>query len=115
MTKPVDDSLPARIRARREYLKINQAALADAIHRSRATIAGMEAGNTPITAAHLEAFSKVLKVPLSYFYEIGSEPQDDERDLLEIFRAASPAARRLILATAKTITDEIEKEGKQPS
>jgi transcriptional regulator with XRE-family HTH domain len=108
MPTPAENSIPARIRARREYLKLPQAALADVINRSRATIAGMEAGYTPITAAHLEAFAKVLKVPLSYFYEETSEPQDDERDLLQIFRDASPATRRLILATARTIAQETE-------
>lgn len=110
MPPPTDNSIAARIRARRDYLKLPQIVLAEAIDRSRATIAGMEAGNTPITAAHLEAFAKVLKVPLSYFYEETSEPQDDERDLLQIYRDAPPATRRLILATAKTIVEVTTKD-----
>ncbi len=57
-----------RIKARREYLRLSQEALAERTGVSRVTISNWERGERSISAVELPALAAALTVPLAYFY-----------------------------------------------
>jgi len=108
-----DTTVPQRIRARREYLNIDQATLAKAIGRSRTTITAMEMGRTVITTEHLVAFAKVLRVDPSYFY--GDAPPPSNEDLpaeaSQLVAAMSSTGQKYALAMLRgLLSSEITEE-----
>jgi len=109
-----DTTVPQRIRARREYLNIDQATLAKAIGRSRTTITAMEMGRTVITTEHLDAFAKVLRVDPAYFYgenEAPPHPVNLADEASKLVAALSPTGQKYALAMLRGIlASEIKEE-----
>jgi len=66
---PVDKHVGQRLRVRRSLLGISQEKLADAIGLTFQQIQKYERGANRISAGRLFQFSKILTVPISYFYE----------------------------------------------
>jgi transcriptional regulator with XRE-family HTH domain len=71
---PVDIHVGHRLRVRRSLLGLSQEKLADAIGLTFQQIQKYERGMNRITAGRLYQFSKILEVPITYFFDkFGSE------------------------------------------
>jgi len=70
---PVDIHVGARLRMRRSLMGFSQERLADAIGLTFQQIQKYERGTNRVSASRLYQFSKVLDVPISFFYENYSE------------------------------------------
>lgn len=71
---PVDVHVGHRLRVRRSLLGLSQEKLADAIGLTFQQIQKYERGMNRITAGRLYQFSKILEVPITYFFEkVGSD------------------------------------------
>lgn len=79
---PVDKHVGQRLRVRRSLLGMSQEKLADAIGLTFQQIQKYERGANRISAGRLFQFSKILDVPISFFYDHASE---------EYGQSASPA------------------------
>lgn len=70
---PVDIYVGERLRSRRSLLKISQEKLADAVGITFQQVQKYERGTNRVSASRLWQFSRVLNVPISYFFENFSE------------------------------------------
>ena len=134
---PVDVHVGERLRARRSLLGMTQERLAEAVSLTFQQIQKYERGTNRVSASRLWEFSKVLKVPISYFYEgyseKGSAPayglSDNEQegfsvddDLMdkketirlvrEYYSISDPKLRRDVLKMIKTIAGNSRPEEK---
>ncbi len=66
---PVDVHVGARLRVRRTLLGMNQTALADALVMSYQQVQKYESGANRISASRLFDLSRVLDVPVAFFFE----------------------------------------------
>ncbi|MGB4058217.1 MAG: helix-turn-helix transcriptional regulator, partial [Alphaproteobacteria bacterium] len=71
---PVDVHVGQRLRVRRSLLGMSQEKLADSIGLTFQQIQKYERGMNRISAGRLFQFSKVLSVPITYFYDQISSP-----------------------------------------
>lgn len=74
---PIDVHVGARVRLRRTLLGLSQEKLGDAIGLTFQQVQKYERGANRIGASRLFDLSRVLDVPISYFYE---DMDDDVRD-----------------------------------
>lgn len=65
----VDEHVGARVRVRRKLLGMSQTALGDALGIAFQQVQKYERGSNRISASTLFAISRVLGVPVSYFFE----------------------------------------------
>ena len=112
---PVDKHVGIRLRMRRTLLGLSQTALADSLDLTFQQVQKYEKGSNRIGASRLYQISRVLDVPVSYFFEEMDEglatastpPQDADaperdtmlrRETLELVRAyykiEAPMVRR---------------------
>jgi transcriptional regulator with XRE-family HTH domain len=73
---PVDAHVGKRIRMRRSLLGVTQEKLAESVGLTFQQIQKYERGTNRVSASRLFQFSKILDVPISYFYEEFSEGRD---------------------------------------
>lgn len=66
---PVDKHVGQRLRVRRSLMGVSQEKLAEAIGLTFQQIQKYERGTNRISAGRLFQFSKILEVPIAYFYE----------------------------------------------
>lgn len=66
---PVDVHVGTRVRMRRSLLGISQEKLAEAVGLTFQQIQKYERGTNRVSASRLYQFSKILEVPISYFFE----------------------------------------------
>jgi transcriptional regulator with XRE-family HTH domain len=66
---PVDIHVGKRIRMRRSLMAITQEKLAESVGLTFQQIQKYERGTNRVSASRLFQFSKILDVPISYFYE----------------------------------------------
>lgn len=66
---PVDKHVGDRLRVRRSLLGLSQEKLAEAISLTSQQIQKYEKGMNRISAGRLFEFSRILDVPITYFYE----------------------------------------------
>ena len=102
----IDGHVGSRVRTRRTLLGLNQSQLGDALGLTFQQVQKYERGSNRISASRLFHLSKILDVPVSYFYEdmpkeLGRKtlptkpmPQDEsepdtthKRETLELVRA----------------------------
>jgi transcriptional regulator with XRE-family HTH domain len=122
---PVDVHVGARVRLRRKFLGLSQQSLADEIELTFQQVQKYERGSNRISASKLFAIAKVLRAPISYFYDgLGeavegfSESESELTatsflataegiQLAEAFpRIISPRYRRKILDLVRTLADD---------
>ncbi|MGN6424388.1 MAG: helix-turn-helix domain-containing protein [Asticcacaulis sp.] len=122
---PVDVHVGARVRLRRKFLGLSQQGLADEIELTFQQVQKYERGSNRISASKLFAIAKVLRAPISYFYDgLGeavagfSESESEQTansfllttegiQLAEAFpRIISPRHRRKILDLVRTLADD---------
>lgn len=66
---PIDRHVGYQIESRRKALQISRADLGHMLDLSEIEIAAWEAGRTRVSASKLFEVSRVLKVPVAYFFE----------------------------------------------
>lgn len=117
-TTPVDAHVGTRLRMRRTLLGLSQTALADSLDLTFQQVQKYEKGSNRVSASRLYQISRVLDVPVSYFFEEmpeglegpggsvtpaggGEAPEQDtmlRRETLELVRAyykiEAPMVRR---------------------
>ena len=124
---PVDQAVGKRVRTRRTLLGMSQEKLGEAIGLTFQQVQKYERGTNRISASKLWAMSKVLDVPVSYFFEtilegdagiadecasnLGHQSADvmNKRETLELVRAYSkvtPESAAGLLAFAKALVGE---------
>ncbi|HOO81990.1 MAG TPA: helix-turn-helix transcriptional regulator [Alphaproteobacteria bacterium] len=74
----VDVHVGQRLRVRRALLGLSQEKLADALGLTFQQIQKYERGTNRVSAGRLYALSKILDVPISYFFEQFGKPQDTQ-------------------------------------
>lgn len=79
---PVDKHVGQRLRVRRSLMGISQEKLAEAIGLTFQQIQKYERGTNRISAGRLFQFSKILEVPISYFYEQFDRGFDQENNVV---------------------------------
>ena len=81
-TKPteIDEHIWLRVRFRRKMLRMSQTELGVRLGVSMQQIQNYEAGKNRIASSTLYQISRVLLVPISYFYD-GFEDDVEERDV----------------------------------
>ena len=130
IANPVDVHVGGRVRLRRTLLGMSQEKLGAAVGLTFQQIQKYERGTNRISASRLYEFSKILYVPVSYFFEempgdlethagrlkAGLRDQEQEeierdplikRETLELVRAyyriASPRVRKRVFELAKSL------------
>jgi transcriptional regulator with XRE-family HTH domain len=120
-------ALGEKLKARREFLKLTQQEVADAMSIGRVGYALYESGKNSIAATDLPKLAKILKVKPEYFFgwndedahhshfvrEAGpdydpnrDEPTDDEEgEILRYYRGVPPTLRPAALAMLKGLMD----------
>lgn len=81
----VDVHVGQRLRVRRSLLGLSQEKLADAIGLTFQQVQKYERGMNRISAGRLYQFSKILDVPIAYFYEQFSGLNEENEKLLRGF------------------------------
>jgi transcriptional regulator with XRE-family HTH domain len=119
---PTDVHVGARIRQRRTMLGMSQEKLGDALGLTFQQVQKYERGTNRVGASRLWDLSRILGVPVSYFYS-GAEADEDvtglaaagvhdedpmnRRETMELvrvyYRIADPAMRRRIFELAKAL------------
>lgn len=66
---PVDLHVGARVRMRRKFLNMSQEGLADTLGLTFQQVQKYERGSNRISASKLHGIAKVLKTPISYFFD----------------------------------------------
>ncbi len=66
---PIDGHVGSRVRTRRTLLGLNQTQLGDTLGLTFKQVQKYEKGSDRIGASRLYQISKILEVPVSYFYE----------------------------------------------
>lgn len=122
---PIDAHVGSRIRKRRTILGISQGKLGEALGITFQQVQKYETGTNRIGAGRLYRISRILEVPITFFYEgcedttngndvgdrINSDPlaAADDRSLLEALRAFNrirdPELRQRAIDLLKAIAD----------
>lgn len=130
VANPVDIHVGARVRLRRTLLGMSQEKLGDSVGLTFQQIQKYERGANRIGASRIYEFSRILDVPVSYFFEdmpdvlksregrmrVGLQDQDQKdlepdpmakRETLELVRAyyriASPRVRKRLFELTKSL------------
>jgi transcriptional regulator with XRE-family HTH domain len=100
---PVDMHVGARIRMRREDLRISQDTLSKAIGVTFQQVQKYERGQNRISASRLTRVARTLKTPIAWFFdgiEVDADKPAIEGEGADLFRriVLSPGGQRLALA-----------------
>lgn len=132
---PVDKHVGNRLRVRRSLLGLSQEKLAEAINLTSQQIQKYEKGLNRISAGRLFEFSRILEVPITYFYDkieqklgssnsaLGLSDNDQEdflgsdmmqsKETLNVLRVyysfKDPTVRKEIFKFMKTMADQSNK------
>lgn len=124
---PIDCYVGSRLRARRRLLGITQEKLGEALGLTFQQVQKYERGSNRISASRLFELSKILAVPITYFYEgaetvtrdaashvqqSAADPFETEQlssretqDLLRYYyRVSNPQVRRRLLDLVKSLS-----------
>ena len=126
---PVDVHVGMRLRQRRTLLGMSQEKLAKAFGVSFQQVQKYERGANRISASRLHLLTKILDVPVSYFFEglptsvqerpLPAEPEAPDRmtsrETLELVRAyyriLDPGVRKRLVDLARALGREEQSEG----
>ncbi len=133
----IDGHVGSRVRTRRTLLGLNQTQLGDALGITFQQVQKYENGSNRIGASRLYQISKILDVPVSYFYEdmpddmgrktlpVKPPPRDEsepdtmhKRETLELVRAyyriENAAVRNRLRETVRAVAGE-KRRGRRPN
>lgn len=92
---PIDTHVGARVRARRRLLGITQERLGEALGLTFQQVQKYERGSNRISASRLFELSRILAVPVTYFYDGAEALTDDACDMLPEVASAPFEAEQL--------------------
>ncbi len=133
----IDGHVGSRVRTRRTLLGLNQSQLGDALGITFQQVQKYEKGSNRISASRLYQISKILDVPVSYFYEdmpdelgrqtlpVKPPPRDEsepdtmhKRETLELVRAyyrlENATVRDRLRETVRAVAGE-KRRGRRPN
>ena len=89
------------IQARRQYLRLNQQEVANAIGTSRSNFCRYEMGAVDLNMSTLKALSAALTVPISYFFPEGFDFGSDEPTIESYYRGLPPDKQEMVREMVK--------------
>ncbi len=92
---------PNHLRAWREFKKLSQDELADAVGTTQSQIAHLEGGERALSAKWLRKLADALKTTPGHLLD--HDPTTLPTDIVEIWLTASPDQRRQLIEMAKVI------------
>ena len=101
-----------RLRARRKFLHLTQEDVARQIPIGRAGYNRYETGKVAVPVQSLDKLAKILRVPVSYFYDDADASTVDERDLLTVFRRVPPSMRQAAINLVTALSVDVPEESK---
>ena len=87
VTNPTDRHVGARVRMRRKMLAMSQSELGDALGITYQQVQKNEVGTNRISASRLQQISRILQVPVAFFFEgvpNASAPHGSHKSALSI-------------------------------
>ena len=110
--KHVDKHVGARIRLRRQVLKLSQTALADELGVTFQQIQKYERGANRVGASRLWDISQFLEVPISYFFEglESVEPKKDPNENLMLRTISSHDGSKFLEALDKIQEGDVRRQ-----
>jgi transcriptional regulator with XRE-family HTH domain len=103
--------LGERIRYARERVGLSQEQLASELNRDQRTISQYENGKRKILVTDLPLLAKILRVPISYFFEEENFLDDyDKQLLLEFHRIYEDVDKATIVEIVRLFSDTIERK-----
>ena len=100
----------ARLKDRREYLKLTQQEVADAISIGRSNYAKYEMGIIDIPSSAIPALAKVLRVPVSYFFGEYDNEAEDEPPAFGFYRSLSFEKQDDFALQMKAVLDKEQRD-----
>lgn len=100
------DSAPNRIREHRLAAKLSQQALADRVGVSKMTISDLERGKMRLATHYMRRLAQALDIQPADLLPAADNPDGltaDERRLIDLLRAATPAQREQLAKVADVI------------
>lgn len=99
-------SLGWRIRQARHQLRLSQEEFAALVAKDQRAISEYESGDRKLPATDLPLFSRILKVPISYFFEGENKAEAlDEAMLSQFHRFPTQEARQAIVEIIRIMAD----------
>lgn len=117
-SQPVDAHVGRRMKERRLSLKLSQKKLAEAMNLSLRQVQKYEEGIDRLGASRLFDISRILDVPIAYFFQDLSEGPEEVQETQEMsapetkdlvqayYRIADPKVRRYVYLLTKTLGRE---------
>jgi transcriptional regulator with XRE-family HTH domain len=125
--KPMDRHVGTRIRAARMGLGMSQEKLGDALGLTFQQVQKYEKGTNRVGSSRLADISRVLEMPVSYFFDGGPGLGEQKgststcdtlmathggAEMAEIFLAMTPRWRTVMLGVARAYRDELPARGR---
>ena len=105
--RPIDVHVGSRIRLRRTLLGMSQQRLGEALGLTFQQVQKYESGVNRVSASRLFDLSRVLDVPIGFFFDDVRDVVLSRRETLELvaayYRIIDPAARQRVLDLIKSL------------
>jgi transcriptional regulator with XRE-family HTH domain len=85
---PTDWHIGSRVRMRRKMLAMSQTQLADALGITYQQVQKNESGTNRIAASRLQQISHILQVPVAFFFEGASAPDNFVSDSNGLYQSS---------------------------
>lgn len=106
--------LGLRIRQARELRGISQEELAAAVSKDQRAISEYENGKRKLAVTDLPTFATVLEVPILYFFEESTAPDDPGTALLNYFRRLpTPEAQQSAVDLMRIFSNALQENRKR--
>ena len=105
--RPIDVHVGSRIRLRRTLLGMSRERLGEALGLTFQQVQKYESGVNHVVASRLFDLSRVLEVPIGFFFDDVPDVVLSQRETLELveayYRIIDPAVRKRVLALVKSL------------
>ncbi len=103
MTDDEQQSLAARLRARREDVGLTQQAVAGVVGMPRTAISGIEAGTRKVASLELKSLAGLYQCPVGYFLDEPAESPSEPSRLLWLYHSLAVAERTRLVEYAELL------------
>lgn len=116
MNTPVNKSnasmkqIGQKLKARREYLRLGQQDLAEALSMSRVNYTRIEGGHVTISAPDLAIIASYLGVPVAYFYDQMDNEQFRDEEAVRFYNGLKPPMKEVAKQQLKALFDAQDRE-----
>lgn len=105
----IDQHIGQRLRHVRKKYQLSQASLAEMVGVSHQQIQQYESGATRVSASTLYSFSRILQVPVSYFFE-GYQPETTDEGLSPVIIQQRERALSILLVEDSAADEMLARE-----